>query len=646
MDIFGNFSFLRGDKNKRFVKRGEEADFSYSNSPDVSIGKVEKKDSNFSASVTSFFLVLIFCGLVSRLFYLQVVQGKSNLNLADGNKIRPRIIEATRGNITDSDGVWLARNEPNYALALYPSDLPKKKTDRQAVYQKIAEIIGSDASTIEKESEENGLLSLDMVILKENIPHDESLILEKKIAGLQGVFIDDNSSREYATIPGLGHILGYVGKVSKDDIADNSDYYMSDKIGKTGLEATYEDELKGKHGVEQVEVDSKGNIVRVLVQDDRQDPISGNDISLYIDRGLQQKTAEALSSAIETAKERTGKDVTSGSAIVMDVKTGGILAMVSLPDYDNNLFSTKISNEDYKKLITDPTYPMFDRAIQGTYPPGSVIKPIMASAGLSEGVITPTTSFNTPAAIKIGDYTFPDWKDHSYESTNVKRAIAESNNVFFYSIGGGYDKIKGIGIDGMNKYWNIFGLGSKTGIDLPGEASGFLPTAEWKKKTLGESWYIGDTYHAAIGQGDLLVTPLQMVRATAAIANGGTLLQPQLVKKILNHDGTVVKEYGSIVSKSNIISSDILKTVQEGMRMTVTDGSARSIFPADFPVQVAGKTGTAQFFNNEKTHAWFECYAPYNDPQIAVVAMVEGGGEGYDVAAPVAKEILNYYFTR
>lgn len=647
MDIFGNFPSLRGDKGKRYVKNKEELDFSYSDIENGSIGKIEDKDSNFPIAMVKFVLILIFCGLVSRLFYLQVVNGASNQKLAEGNKIRPRIIEASRGTITDSSGVWLARNKPNYSLALYPSDLPKKKVDRVAIYTKLADITGLPVSDIEAQSEENGLLSLDMVTLKENIPHDDSLLMEKKIAGLQGVFIDDNSSREYAGLPGLGHILGYVGKISKNDIEKSTDYYLSDRVGKTGLESTYESALKGKHGIEQIEVDSKGNVVRVLVQDGRQDPVAGSDVSLYVDRGLQQKTAEALSAAIETAKQKSGKeDVTSGSAIVMDIKTGGILSMVSLPDYDNNLFSTRISNTDYSNLINDKSLPMFDRAIQGTYPPGSVIKIVMASAGLSEGVITANTSFNTPSAIKIGDYTFPDWKDHSYESTNIKRAIAESNNVFFYSIGGGYDKIKGIGIDNMNKYWQLFGLGEKTGIDLPGEASGFLPTPAWKSATLKEPWYIGDTYHASIGQGDLLVTPIQMLRATATIANGGNLLQPQLVKKILNHDGTVVKEFGPRIEKANVVSPDIIKTVQEGMRLTVTDGSARSIFPADFPVQVAGKTGTAQFLNNSKTHAWFECYAPYDNPEIAVVVMVEGGGEGYDVAAPVAKEILNYYYTR
>jgi penicillin-binding protein 2 len=570
--------------------------------------------------------------------------GESNQKLAEGNKIRPRVIEASRGIITDSDGVWLARNKPDFVLVLYPSDLPKKKADREEVYKKVSEIAEMSVDEIRSQAEENGLLSLDAVTLKENILHDDALLLKKSIFGLQGVSVVDRSSREYVSLPGLGHILGYTGKISEDDLKINPDYYLSDKIGKAGLEAQYEEELKGKHGVEQIEVDSKGNIVRVMVSDGNREAIPGYNLSLYLDRGLQLATVSALQKGIDSAKELTETDVNAGVAIVMDVNTGGILSTVSLPDYNNNLFSTKISNEDYQNLINDKSNPLFDRTIKGTYPPGSIVKIVMAAAGLSEGTITANTSFNTPAEIKIGDFVFPDWKDHSYESTNVERAIAESNNVFFYSLGGGYDKIRGLGIDNMNKYWKLFGLGEPTGIDLPGEASGLLPNAEWKKKAKNESWYIGDTYHASIGQGDLLVTPIQMLRAVATVANGGKLLNPQIVQKIVNQKGTVIKNFGPKVERENFISQSVLKTVQEGMRMAVTEGSARSL--NDLPVTVAGKTGTAQFLNNQKTHAWFECYAPYENPQIAVITMIEGGGGGHEIAAPIAKEILNYYFAR
>lgn len=642
MDIFGNFSKLRGDKDKRKVQSKEELDFSYADTALNPISQVEDKDapSKIVSSLKAFVL-LFFVILAARLFYIQVVKGESNQKLAEGNRIRPRLIEAGRGEITDSSGVWLARNEPNFALAVYPSDLPKNKDDRNIVYEKLSDISGETKEKISSLAEANGLSSLDMITIKDNLSHDEALIAEKKIVGVPGATVAKKSSREYAIMPGLAHILGYTGIISPDEIKDNPGYYLSDRVGKTGVESEYEKYLKGKHGVEQIEVNSKGSIIRVLVKDGSREPVSGDEVSLYLDRGLQQKTADALKNGIIQAKILTGDDkINSGAAVVMDVNTGGILSMVSLPDYDNNLFSTNISNADYQKLISDESKPMFNRITQGVYPPGSIIKIVMATAGLVEKTITPSTSFDTPLEIKIGEWVFPDWKDHGM--TNVERAIAESNNIFFYSIGGGFDKIKGIGIEKINKWWKQFGLGGPTGIDLPSEASGLLPNPEWKEKVRKEPWYIGDTYHVSVGQGDLLVTPLQMLRATATIANGGKLLSPQLVQKIKDGKGNVIKEYGPRVEKENFVSPDIIKTVQKGMRMTVTEGSARNL--NDLPVSVAGKTGTAQFLNNQKTHAWFECYAPYENPEIAVIVLIEGGGGGHEISAPVAKEILQYYF--
>lgn len=641
MDFLGNFSHLFGDKKKRFVKMREELDYSYQDITLEPIAKVEDKKLYFSIFTIKSFFVLVFCILFFRLFILQVIQGESNQNLAEGNRIRPRIIAAGRGLITDRNGAWLARNKPSFNLSLYPSLLPKDKFLREEIYTEISLLTSVPVNEIKKQSEDNGFLSLGEVVLKDDIPHDEALVMEKKIHGLQGVSITKSSIREYTLIPGLAHLLGYTSKVSKEDLSENPDYLLSDRIGKAGLEANYEKNLKGENGVEQIEVDSKGNIIRILAQEGRREPASGDNITLYLDQGLQKKSAEALLKGIEEAKKALGNDeVNSGVVIVMDTKNGGILSMVSLPDYNNNLFASKISNDDYKKLVEDKSYPMFNRAIKGTYPPGSIVKIVMAAAGLSEKVINVNTSLDTPLEIKIGDFTFPDWKDHGM--TNIERAIAESNNIFFYAIGGGFDKIKGIGINKIKKYWQLFGLGEKTSIDLPNESSGLLPDSEWKEKYKKEGWYIGDTYHVSIGQGDLLVTPLQMLRITATIANGGILLQPQLAQKITDNKGNVIKEFGPRVERENFIDPSIIKTIQSGMRMTVTDGSARNL--NDLPVSVAGKTGTAQFYNNEKTHAWFECYAPYENPEIAAIVMIEGGGGGHEIAAPVAKEILSYYF--
>jgi len=650
MDIFGNFSKLKGDNDKRKVFRKKELDFSYSDLTLEPVGKIESKESVRSIFMIKALIIFLFCIVVLRLFDLQVVEGDMNQSLAEGNRIRPRIIEANRGLITDKDGYWLARNKPDFALSVYPSDLPRKKNEREEIYSKIAAVSHLSVDEIMTTIQGNGSLadqhaklsSLDMVILKDNISHDDALLLEEEIVGLSGVFVSKQSMREYLTLPGLSHIIGYTSKLSPDDMKNKKEYNPSDRIGKTGLEFQYEENLKGINGVEQIEVNSRGLITRVIVDNQNTEPVPGENISLYLNKEMQTRSAAALLNGIESAKQLTGDDtVNSGVAILMDVHTGGIIASVSLPDFDNNLFATTISSNDYKRLIEDKTNPMFDRSIKGNYPPGSISKIVLAAAGLAEGVISTNFSFDTPSAITIGDYSFPDWKDHGV--SDIKTAIAESNNIFFYMIGGGFEKVSGLGMTKIEKWWRLFGLGEKTGVDLPGESDGFLPTPGWKKETRNEPWYIGDTYHVSIGQGDLLVTPMQMLRATAAIANGGKLVSPQFVSKVTDDKGNVLKEFSTRIERENFVPNSVLETVREGMRSTITDGSARNL--DDLPFTVAGKTGTAQFLNNQKTHAWFTAFAPYEDPEVAVITFIDGGGGGHEIAAPIAKEILSAYFS-
>lgn len=644
LDIFGNL--IDEEEGEKVHKVNQDSLFEYAvkveNQSGMTLAPRVKKRGFL---LFKFFLVCVFALLIGKLFISQIVEGKVLEKAALGNKIRPRIISAQRGMITDSKGIWLARNVPSFDLALYPSDLPKDKEQRNKVYEQVAVISGLEKEEIKKKSEENGLLSLDMVVLKENLSREEALLLEEKTNKIPGLTVASRARREYNSSFSLSHILGYTGKISQEELKLNPDYHLSSWIGKTGLEASYESELKGRDGVEQIEVDSTGNIVRVMADDSNQEPVTGSNISLYLDLDLQQKTYEYLQQGMTEASKLTGEQSSGAVAIAMDPKSGGILSMVSIPAYDNNEFAQGISGSRYQEISNDPSKPMFDRAISGQYPPGSTIKPVMATAGLAEGVISENTSLDTPAAITIGNYVFPDWKDHGV--TDVRTAIAQSNNIFFYSIGGGFDKIKGIGIEKMKQWWQKFGYGEKTGVDLSGEASGLLPDPAWKEKVQNQSWYIGDTYHAAIGQGDLLVTPIQMVRMVAAVANGGKLLHPTIIKKVTDGQGKVVAEYSNNVENPQIADPGIVQIVQQGMRMTMQPGgSAFSVFGNDLPVNVAGKTGTAQFLDNAKTHAWFECYAPYEDPQIALLVIVEGGGGGNEIAAPIAKNILNYYFTR
>ena len=584
----------------------------------------------------SFSTFYVICSIVAvvflfRLLDLQVAQGAKFQYLAEGNRIRSRDVPAPRGIIYDRNGKMLAKNAASFNLELYPADLPQNKSERMEVYKKIEEISAIPASDTEKKVEKEGLFSVEPIVLTENINREDALPLIVKYNGISGVEVSARPNRAYDTIPGLSHFIGYIGKVSQDDLNKNPDRKLTDWIGKVGLELTYENELKGSSGKEQIEVDSRGRIQRSLAS---LDPKPGNNLYLGINLDLQSEMAKDLG---DTLKEL---NLTSGVVLAMDPRDGSMLGMVSLPSYDNNLFTKNIAGE-YKKLLDDPAKPMVNRAISGLYPSGSTIKPFVASAGLQEKVISENTTINDSGEIKVGDWVFPDWKAHGH--TDVRKAIAESCDVFFYAVGGGWDKISGLGVERLDKYLGLFGFGEKTGIDLSGEEGGLIPTPEWKKKVKKESWYLGDSYHLSIGQGDFLSTPLQVLGATSAIANGGELLTPHLTTKITDHDGNTIKEIGKEVIRKDFIDSDNINIVREGMRQTITSGSGKLL--NDLPFEVAGKTGTAQFNNNEKNHAWFTAFAPYDNPEIALVVLVEGGGEGNEVAIPVAKKILEWYMS-
>ena len=639
MDIFGNFSALIGEKRKRKVSLSEESDFQYQDVTLEGQSRIEETQTSRLSIYLKLIILIIFIAIGSKLFYLQVINASKSFNLAEGNRIRPRSILSSRGVITDSKGVWLARNKPSFALGVYPSDLPRKKIEREDLLNKISALAKISKDEIKQKIEANGEFSIDLTILKANLPREEALILEEEVSGLPGVVISKRAIREYKSDSGLAHIMGYTGIISSDELAKNPNYLMSEEFGKAGIEKYYQTELRGDPGIEQVEVDSRGRIIQVLKDFNNLQPIGGNNLVLNIDYDLQQKMTEKLVSGIQSA----GPEVNSGVAVAMNPQTGAVLGMVSVPFYDNNIFQGEINKSEYSRLLEDPSLPLLNRATMGTYPPGSIIKIVTAAAGLQEGIITKNTSIETPQEIIIGEWKFPDWKYHPGMS-NVTRAIAESNNIFFYAVGGGWDKIKGLGPDVLRNYLSMFGFGAKSGVDLSSEASGLVPGPEWKKNYKGESWYLGDTYHVAIGQGDLLVTPIQMTKALSAVANGGRLLRPQILKEITDVDGNVVRNYSTKVERDNFISAENISIVQQGMREAVLYGSGRIL--ADLPVSSAAKTGTAQFFNNQKTHAWFECYAPYENPEIALVVLVEGGGGGYEVASPIAHEILQWYFRR
>ncbi|OGD67373.1 penicillin-binding protein 2 [Candidatus Berkelbacteria bacterium RIFCSPHIGHO2_12_FULL_36_9] len=592
----------------------------------------EKEKPDFSLFyVFSMVMAIIF---LFKLTDLQVVQSAKYQYLAEGNRIRSRDIFAPRGIIYDRNGQVLAQNIASFNLEIYPADLPKEKESRQEIYKKIEDTSKINTPDIKERIEKEGLFSIEPIILKENLSRDEALYLKVKYHDVMGVEVAYRPSRQYQTTPGLSHFLGYIGKISEKELVEKPTYQMNSWLGKTGLEFIYEDILKGTNGKKQMEVDSKGYIQRVLAD---LPPKSGNNIYLGLDLDLQKETAFALEEMIKQL------NVKNAVAIAMDPRDGSILTMVSLPSYDNNIFTQGLNPEEYQKLLNDPSKPLINRAIAGVYPAGSTVKPFIASAALQEKTISEKTTLDTSIGeIRIGEWVFPDWKRHGV--TDVKKAIAESNDIFFYALGGGYEKIKGLGIERMDKYLQLFGFNKETGIDLNGEEEGLIPSPEWKKKVKKESWYLGDSYHLAIGQGDFLATPLELLNAIWAVANGGELLKPHLIKYESDQNGNIGKEFPKQIIRKDFIEGNNLRIVREGMRQTVTEGSARQL--VDLPASVAGKTGTAQFDKSDRTHAWFIGFAPYENPEIAVVVLVEAGGEGHTAAVPVARKMFEKYFSK
>ncbi|MFA5894093.1 MAG: penicillin-binding protein 2, partial [Candidatus Margulisiibacteriota bacterium] len=458
-----------------------------------------------------------------------------------------------------------------------------------------------------------------------------------KAADWPGVVLTSRSGREYH-LPSLStsHLLGYTGKISEAELANaGGEYQMIDYLGKSGVEYFWENELKGVAGIKQIEVDALGREKKIL---NSQKAIDGHSLLLSLDSEAQAKLEELLSATLAKARLKRG------SAIVLDPNNGEVLAMVSLPTYDNNLFARGITGDEYKALLDNPDHPLFNRAVSGEFPSGSTIKPVMAAAALEEGVINEHTTVLSTGGISVGPWFFPDWRAGGHGSTEVKKALAQSVNTFFYYIGGGYQGFKGLGVERIVRYEKMFGLSEQTGIDLPAEATGFLPSMEWKEKVKGEKWYIGDTYHLSIGQGDLTVTPLQVADYTAVFANGGKLYRPHLVKAILSNEDKIATPVEIIPVRADFIKPENINIVREGMRQTVTTGSARSL--SAVPVPVAGKTGTAQWSSKAPNHAWFTGFAPFDRPQVVITILIEEGGEGSTIAAPIARDFLTWYFNR
>lgn len=564
----------------------------------VDVGWEDALLSNYSASqngeitsvwrlvILAIFFLVVFFGLFLKLFHLQIVAGSENRQLADSNRVQIRLIHAPRGVIYDRNNKVLAENNPGFRLG------------------------------------------------KELISRDQALELEAK-RDSRSEELEIDAIRFYPFGQVTSHILGYVGQISEEELKDPEygGYRIGDRIGRSGIEQIYENTLRGKDGAEIIEIDASGKKLRTLR---KIDPIPGNNVYLSIDADLQKAAFETLKDGVDKASS------CCGAVVGEDPKTGEVLLLVSYPSFDANAFTDPKRNREVEGYFNDSNSPMLNRVIAGVYPPGSTFKIASALAGLFSGKINSQTRIEDTGVMSLGPYTFANWYFTSYGKTeglvDVIRALQRSNDIFFYKVG------EMVGVQAMGETAKKIGMGKKLGIDLPGEVDGLIPTNEWKKKNTGEVWYPGDNLHMAIGQGFLLTTPLQVLAQTQFVADNGSLIQPHLVTKITRPDGSLVKNYRFDPIVKDIFKKSDMELIKAGLALVPKDGGTAWPF-FGFSIPTAGKTGTAEFGDpKDRTHAWYTSYAPVENPEIVLTVLVEAGGEGSSVSAPIAKQIYTWYF--
>ncbi|HHV57702.1 MAG TPA: penicillin-binding protein 2 [Firmicutes bacterium] len=589
--------------------------------------------------------VLVFTVLVGRLGYLQLVEGEKYEKLATENRIRLLPLAAPRGDFLDRNGNPLVTSRLAPVISVVPMDM--KKPDE--VLQRLSQLLGYDVrqtveDTIARLKERKEYRPYTPI----RIATDADIATLTKIAEhqleLPGVMIEEQPIRDYPLKDVGAHVFGYVREISKEELDAWRDkgYKMGDIVGKTGLERVYDEVLRGEPGGQQVEVDAGGRPVKTLPG--RKVPVAGSSLKLTLDRSLEEAAAQGLRESMDRIK--TQFPTKAGAVVVLDVRTGAVLAMVSEPSFDPNDFTRETIPPDTWQAMNDPKWqPQLNRAIRGEYPPGSTFKMVVATAGLETGTIRPRDTI-----VDRGVYWRIEpkkcWKPGGHGVISLTRAIEVSCNVYFYDLG------YRTGIDAINRYAEGYGLGRPTGINLyPGEKTGLLATPEWKLKNyklLGlkkpEPWQPGETLSAAIGQGFSSFTPLQMANYVATLANGGTRYRPYLVSQVIGPDGKVKETYGPEVMEKMDLKPSTLAAIKEGMHLVAQgpEGTAAAYF-RNFPIPVAGKTGTAQNPHGAD-HGWFVGFAPYDKPEIAVAVLVEQGGHGGSAAAPVARRIFETYF--
>jgi penicillin-binding protein 2 len=586
--------------------------------------------------------ILVFGLLTTRLAYLQINSGQTLAARAEAQRTAEKAVPATRGLIYDRKGRLLVSNVATWAVKITPSDLPYG--EREDVARRLAGMLGIDASEVLTTLDSAVGSRFDPVRIAQDVPEDTARLVAESSDQLPGVQVVVETRREYPDGPLLAHILGYTGPVDAATYTKlrSEGYLADDLIGKTGVESTFESELRGTYGIQLVQKDATGKDGPVLAN--TRDAVPGASLTLTIDTTIQGEATQALKWGMKAA------GLKRGVFIVMNPQTGEVLALVSLPSYDNNLFARGISTKQFQKLLDDKNKPLTNHAVQAHYPPGSTYKLVAGTGGLQDKKITPTTQLRTRAYLTLGRSRFYDWNRRGFGMCNITCGFGHSSDTFFFQVAGM------LGADRLAYWGHMYGFGKATGIDLPGEASGIVPSNQWKIDALGQPMFGGEVYQSGIGQGYDVVTPIQLINAFAALANGGRLYRPQLVREVVGPDGTVIRPFKPDLIRNLPVSQATLRTMRLAARATVTLRHTYNL--VDMPVKVAGKSGTAEFGKRDSKgrlpfHSWFVGFVsrnPYKadftkpDSQLVFLAFAYDSRTKGNAGTEIAKAFLQLHF--
>ena len=585
-------------------------------------------------AVVALVVLCLFALLFLRLWFLQLVQGEDLQQRSEQNHLRQQDLPPWRGKILDHNGGVLVANRPSYDLVAVMEDV----TDIPVLARRLASLLKLDQKQVTSQLENAKAAGQYQVRIRGDLTWEEMALVATYQPELPGTLVQIQPKREYRQNGLAAHVLGYLGEINEAQLKSGkfANYKVGDYVGRCGIELAWDKFIRGARGYRRLEVDAYGREFRQL---DSVFPTSGDDIYLTLDNRLQKEAEACLDGMV-------------GAIVALDPRSGRVLALASSPSFSQEAFERGLSTQEWQRLLKDKNHPLENRPLQGQYPPGSTFKIVMAVAGLEENVITPDTIIDCTGSLQVGDHVFHCWQKHGHGAVNLHKALVESCDVYFYTLG------KKLGIDRIAKWSRRFGLGQPSGLNLDKEASGLVASTEWKRARFKQAWHEGETLSVAIGQGYNLATPIQMAQVAAAIASGGTIYQPQLIEKVESPSGEVLFQFQPVVKYRLGASPATIEAVQKGLEGVVGEekGTGKDAFLPN--IEIAGKTGTAQVVtverleqekgggkeslvgNRYENHAWFVGYAPADNPRVAVAVLVEHGGHGGSFAGPLARRVI------